>query len=133
MSAENVKKVVEMDEEQSIAFEMGTALAKYMSYMIRTQKRTAHDRTPDTMPSAISAEDFIAELGGKDEDVEIGRRIKAKRKELDLRQDDLVAKLKISQSELSKIENGEKCLSTSRGKKLAKILGVTFEWIFEGK
>lgn len=63
----------------------------------------------------------------------IGERVKTKREELRLSQLDLATSLKSVQSEVAKIESGQRAISVETAKTLAAALKVSPEWILTGK
>jgi transcriptional regulator with XRE-family HTH domain len=66
-------------------------------------------------------------------DRQVGARIKALRKNAELSQLELAAKLDISQAELSKLESGTKILSISRAQALAGIFKNSADYLLTGK
>lgn len=63
----------------------------------------------------------------------IGNRIKQKRKELHLTQVDIKRETKISNGNLSEIENGNTLPSAGALMALSRILGVSTDWILFGE
>jgi len=66
-------------------------------------------------------------------DRQVGSRVKSLRKNAELSQLQLAAKLEISQAELSKLESGAKVLSMSRAKLIAEIFKSSVEYVLTGK
>jgi ribosome-binding protein aMBF1 (putative translation factor) len=62
-----------------------------------------------------------------------GKRIRSRRDELHMPQGDLAAALESSQSEIAKIESGQRAISVEDAKILAEHLKVSPEWILTGK
>lgn len=67
----------------------------------------------------------------------IGARIRLRRGQLDLTQEQLRARLElrhvfISRTQYSRLENGEALLAADEIIALGKILGVSYEWLLEG-
>jgi DNA-binding XRE family transcriptional regulator len=94
--------------------------------------RRAFAASQTKQSTTIKATQFLSQISEPGEDIEIGARLRKKRKELKLTQKDFAKKLNISQSELSKLEKGKKILSMHRTEKAAKILKTTVIWIFTG-
>lgn len=63
----------------------------------------------------------------------LGRRIARLRRERELKQEDLAAKLDVSGQAVSKWENDQTCPDISALPKLAQILGVTVDELLSGK
>jgi len=65
--------------------------------------------------------------------VEIGERIKAARKELNIQQKEMAAVLDVSSSHLSEIEAGKSNPSTEFYLKLSQMYNVSIEYLFHGR
>lgn len=63
---------------------------------------------------------------------DLGRRLLQARKAKKLTQESLEKKSKVSQSTISKIEKGSRMISIGEAKSLAKVLGVTPEFLIAG-
>lgn len=68
----------------------------------------------------------------------IGARVRARREQLDLTQEDLRARLElaqvyISRAQYSRIELGDALLDVIELRALHAILGVPYDWLIEGK
>ena len=67
-----------------------------------------------------------------DVDIYIGSRIRQRRLELRLSQDDLAKKLGVTRNQFMKYETGDNRIMASRLYQLAKILGKEMDWFIEG-
>ena len=63
----------------------------------------------------------------------LGNRIKERRKELDLTQDDLAKSLKVTPQHISAIEQDKRIPSLNMLVELAKMLGVSTDWLLSGQ
>lgn len=68
----------------------------------------------------------------------VGARLRARREQLDLTQEDLRARLElvevyISRAQYSRIELGESLLDVIELRALNRILGVSYDWLIDGK
>jgi len=112
------------NQDQVLRQQIGDIFIEFGQYL-KDGDQSHYLRAED---SGLVLDDFI-----DDGDIQVGNRIKSLRKEAELSQLELAAKLEISQAELSKLESGGKILSMSRAKALTEIFKSSIDYLLTGK